>query len=201
MRLVHEILVRARLLMRGLLDPVFAPRTVEHAIEAHLARMDATLACCRTRIGKLRRAQLDLTEKVKRHRELSAKHVAMAQACAGRAEVEEARDHLLVRDKHDRLAAQLSRELAEFRAQADRLADAVRELEDEVDRTRRRKSLLLTERACADARVQMNDGSGARPELSEMLEQLEERTLHRQVRALLDSSPERLPLSGPNAPR
>lgn len=201
MRLVHEILTRARSLVRGLLDPVFAPRTVEHAIEAHLSQMDATLACCRIRISRLRRAQLELSEKARRHRELSSQRLTMARSCAARAEVEDARDHLLARDKHDRLASQLSRELAEFRSQADRLADLVRELEDEVDQTRRRKALLVTESACADARLKMIGARRGHPELAEMLERLEDRVLERQVRALLEASPERVPLSGPHAPR
>jgi phage shock protein A len=188
MRLVHELLAKARALMRGLIDPMFAPRTVEEHIDAHLARMDATLACCRMKVTRLRRAQIELSEKVRRHRDLSAQRLTMARACAARAEVEEARDHLLMRDKHDAIAGQLARELAEFRAQADRLAEAVRELEQEVDETRRKKALLVTQASCAEARIALTaKPGGPEPALAELLESLEERVLHRQVRAMLDA--------------
>lgn len=192
MGLLEIVLGRARALVQGVLAPVVnAPRTVEQSIDQHLGQMDGTLASCRSKVARLRREQIELSERARRHRELALQRVTMARACAARAEVEDAREHLLVRDKHARLAAQLEAQLAAFTGQADQLADAVRELEMEVEDTRRKKSLLLTQETCAEARLKLTGGMKATPTpaLEELLESLEERVLHSQVRALLETAP------------
>jgi phage shock protein A len=185
------ILSRARALVSDFLAPAPAPRSVEQHIEAHLSQMDATLASCRTKVARLRREQVELSERARRHRDLAMQRVTMARACAARVEVEDARDHLVVRDKHDRLAAQLELQLVQFRAQADQLADAVRDLELEVEDARRRKSLLVTQESCAEARLRLSGAvaGSAQPALEALLEALEDRVLPREVRALLESTP------------
>ena len=191
MGLLGLLLARARALFAGILVPPAAPRTVEQNIDTHLAQMDGTLASCRTKVARLRREQVDLSERARRHRDLATQRVTMARACAARAEVEDAREHLLVRDKHERLAAQLEAQLVAFTNQADQLADAVRDLELEVQDARRKKSLLITQETCAEARLKLTGGITGRPTpaLDELLETLEERVLESQVRALLEAQP------------
>lgn len=192
MGFLDEILVRARTLFLGLLAPIApSPRTVEQHIELHLKKMDGTLASCRMKVARLRREQIDLAERARRHRDLAQQRVHMARACAARAEVEDAREHLLVRDKHERLAVQLETQLSQFTAQADQLADAVRDLEMEVEDARRKKSILVTQETCAEARLQLAGSISGRsqPALEELLESLEERVMHSQARALLDAVP------------
>jgi phage shock protein A len=199
MGLLHALLGRARTLVMSLIaPPPQSPRTVEQHIDQHLLQMDGTLASCRIKVVRLRREQIELSERARRHRELAQQRVTMARACAARTEVEDAREHLLVRDKHEGLAAQLEAQLAAFKQQSDALADAVRDLELEVEEARRKKSLLLTQETCAEARLklagQMPGGPATTP-LVELLESLEDRVVHREVQALLEAAP------GGTAPR
>jgi len=190
MRLLDAILGRARSLVLSLLSAPPPPRTVEQHIDQHLTQMDGTLSSCRSKVARLRREQVELAERARRHRDLATQRVHMARACAARAEVEDAREHLLVRDKHERLAAQLEAQLAAFADQADQLADAVRELELEVEDARRKKALLVTQETCAQARLQLagHEKDRIAAPLEELLETLEDRVTHRQVQALLESA-------------
>ena len=203
MGLLDVLLGRARALIQGVLAPMpVVPRTVEQHIEQYLGQMDGTLASCRMKVARLRREQVELKERARRHRELAMQRVTMARACAARAEVEDAREHLLVRDKHERLAVQLEGQLTAFTAQADQLADAVRDLELEVEDARRKKSLLITQETCAEARLKLAGSMTGRsqPALEELLESLEDRVMHSQVRALLEAAPG-APVSASSAQR